>query len=118
MTWDRKRYHENYDALALICKEQAGWKCEKCGAVNGAELVGKKRGNAYKVRISAAHLDHDPENPNPRLMAMCEACHLRYDRFEHGKNSHRTMRRKQREAMRAAGQLDLFLDEQEAQQHD
>lgn len=108
MTWKRERYHENYDVLALSCKEEAGWKCEQCGVVHGMELVGEKNGNAYKVRISAAHLDHDPENPNPRLMALCEACHLRYDRFEHGKNARATIKRKRIEAMRAAGQLDLF----------
>lgn len=108
MPWKRERYHENYDDQALDCKEQAGWKCEQCGAVHGVELIGEKKGRVYKVEIQAAHLDHDPENPYPRLIALCQACHLRYDRFEHGKNARATMIRKRCEAMRAAGQLDLF----------
>lgn len=108
MPCKRERYHPNYDAQALARKEQAGWKCEQCGTGHGVKLIGKKKGNVYKVRISAAHLDHDPENPNPRLMAMCETCHLRYDRFEHGKHARATIKRKKVEAMRAAGQLDLF----------
>ncbi len=84
MTWKSELYPANWDELARECKDKAGWKCEQCNVAHGTELVGRKRGNRYKVRITAAHLDHDPENPNPRLMALCEACHLRHDRFLHG----------------------------------
>ena len=28
---------------------------------------------------AAAHLDHDPWNPQPRLAALCPSCHARYD---------------------------------------
>jgi hypothetical protein len=31
------------------------------------------------VHLAAAHLDHDPWNPYPRLAALCPACHARYD---------------------------------------
>lgn len=34
--------------------------------------------------IRAAELDHTPENCDPaNLMAMCQACHLAYDRDHH-----------------------------------
>ena len=32
-----------------------------------------------RFTLTAAHLDHDPENPDARLAAMCAPCHLRYD---------------------------------------
>lgn len=111
MTWQRERYPANWKELAEACKQRADWKCEQCGIANGTELIGRKRGNRYKVRLTAAHLDHDPENPEPRLIALCEACHLRYDRFLHGKNARRTKYRKQYEAMCEAGQLILFTPE-------
>jgi 5-methylcytosine-specific restriction endonuclease McrA len=42
-----------------------------------------------------AHLDHDPANCAPEnLRALCQRCHLRYDRFEHGRNAAETRRRK------------------------
>lgn len=111
MTWNRELYPSNWQDLARACKERANWKCEQCGMAHGSELVGRKRGNRYKVRLTAAHLDHDPENPEPRLIALCEACHLRYDRFLHGRNARRTKYRKQIEAMKVAGQLELFSSE-------
>lgn len=111
MTWKPELYPDNWNELALRCKEQARWKCEECGVAHGTELIGEKRGNVYRVRITAAHMDHDPENPNPRLKALCEACHLKYDRFLHGGNARRTHYRKAYEAMRDAGQIDLFGEE-------
>jgi hypothetical protein len=33
----------------------------------------------YTVYLAAAHLDHDPWNPAPRLAALCPSCHGRYD---------------------------------------
>lgn len=110
MPWQVELYPKNWDELAAACKERAGWKCEQCGIAHGTELIGEKRGNAYKVRITAAHIDHDPENPNPRLMALCEKCHLRYDRYLHGANARRTHYRKIVEAMKNAGQMTLFED--------
>ena len=94
----------------MPCLERAGWKCERCGIANGTELIGKKRGNVYKVRLAAAHLNHDPENPDPELIALCEVCHLRHDRFLHGKNSHRTLRAKRYRATLDAGQMELFSE--------
>lgn len=38
-----------------------------------------------KVVLTIAHLDHDEHNwgvPDGRLMAMCQACHLKYDAKE------------------------------------
>jgi hypothetical protein len=42
-------------------------------------VVSERTGVVYQVRLAAAHLDHDPWNPHPRLAALCPACHARYD---------------------------------------
>lgn len=115
MPWNPKRYPDNWDELAWACKRSASWQCEQCGIADGMWRIG--RNGAYHVRLTAAHLDHDPENPNPRLMAMCQDCHLKYDALEHGKNMRRTKYRIRREAEIAAGQLELYwFDEMEVMQ--
>lgn len=106
--WQRKRYPHNWEVLSWACKQRAGWKCEQCGIAEGEWRVGIER--AYRETLQAAHIDHDPENPNPRLMALCQACHLRYDAAENGKNMHRTKCRKKREAQLARGQLALLWE--------
>ena len=108
MPWKVKLYPKNWDELARACKEQANWRCEHCGVAHGTERVGGKRGNAYRVRIAAAHRYHDPANPEPCLIALCQRCHLKYDRHFHGRNARRTHYRKIRESMIIAGQLLLF----------
>jgi len=38
---------------------------------------------AIKIILTVAHLDHDPENwevNSERLKALCQRCHLNYDR--------------------------------------
>jgi hypothetical protein len=54
-----------------------------------------------KVVLTVAHLDHDPtNNADGNLKALCQFCHLRYDRHEHAKNARATRR-----ARKAAGEL-------------
>ena len=77
--WKRKRYPANWPQLSQDCKEQAGWRCEHCTVKHGAKRVGKRTGKPYRVALAASHLDHDPENPDPRLAALCPSCHGRYD---------------------------------------
>jgi hypothetical protein len=75
----RRLYPPNWEALAWECKERAGWCCEGCGVAHGADVVNERTGVVYKAYLGAAHLDHDPWNPSPRLAALCPACHARYD---------------------------------------
>ena len=57
-----------------------------------------------RVILTVAHLDHTPENVDDgNLLAMCQRCHLRYDRHEHTANARATRHRK-------AGQLGLFVE--------
>jgi hypothetical protein len=57
-------YPDNWKDLATACKQRAGWRCEECGSTE---------------RLGAAHVNHDPENPNPELRCLCWPCHSRYD---------------------------------------
>ena len=79
MTQQRKKYPKHWKALAVACKARARWRCEHCGIPQGHERVSPYTGNWYRVALHAAHLDHDPENPCPRLRALCPSCHGRYD---------------------------------------
>jgi hypothetical protein len=72
-------YPTNWDELAWECKQRAGWCCEFCGIAHGTEVVSERTGVVYTVHLAAAHLDHDPWNPEPRLAALCPSCHGRYD---------------------------------------
>jgi hypothetical protein len=75
----RRLYPKDWDEMARACKDKAGWRCEHCGIAHGTRAVSKRTGVVYVVRLGAAHLDHDPWNPRPRLAALCPACHARYD---------------------------------------
>jgi len=56
-----------------------------------------------KVVLATAHLDHDPTNNRPRtLKALCQRCHMIYDRDEHRRRRWITLRMR-----KAIG--DLFL---------
>jgi hypothetical protein len=72
-------YPANWNELAWECKERAGWKCEHCAIAHGTLVVSERTGVVYRAYLAAAHLDHDPWNPAPRLAALCPSCHGRYD---------------------------------------
>ena len=76
-------YPANWKDLATACKQRAGWRCEECGATE---------------HLGAAHVNHDPENPNPELRCLCWPCHSRYDAItgatHPGKNARRAATRK------------------------
>ena len=61
------------------------FECSRC-AITGSELPGttwddfEKRGEAVKVVLTVAHLDHHPENcARENLRAWCQRCHNAYD---------------------------------------
>jgi 5-methylcytosine-specific restriction endonuclease McrA len=72
----------------------------RCPNVNGEPAYG----TGSKVVLTIAHLDHTPENNDPaNLRALCQGCHLHYDREHHAQTRARTLR----EAREGAGQLTL-----------
>jgi hypothetical protein len=118
-----------------IREERAGDRCEcrgecgehavrRCGAPNG-QLVRRERERPWswwyvevapsvpdelkppiKVVLTVAHLCRDPGCADEaHLRAMCQRCHLLYDRFQHGANAAATRRRRHAER---SGQLPLL----------
>lgn len=64
-------------------------KVKNCSEAHGYPAIWTNR--KVKVILTVAHLDHNPRNSDPKnLKAMCQRCHLRYDRPHHAKNSART----------------------------
>lgn len=75
----RRLYPAAWEEMAWACKERAGWCCQGCGVAQGTDVVSERTGVVYTVHLAAAHLDHDPWNPEARLAALCPSCHARYD---------------------------------------
>ncbi|MFG3276202.1 hypothetical protein [Streptomyces luteogriseus] len=110
---NRNRYPADWKQISLrIRTERAVGRCEchgecgrgthtgRCPNLNGQPAYG----TGSKVVLTVAHLDHTPENCDPaNLRAMCNGCHLHYDRDHHRKTAAAT----RRAAVEAAGQLAL-----------
>ena len=102
----KARYPKDWKEISLKIRKRSRGQCEcrgecglhrtnpgprRCEETNGQPAVWAKG----KIVLTVAHLDHKPENCNPaNLRAMCQRCHLRYDRFEHAKNSKITREKK------------------------
>jgi len=108
---NRARYPQNWPAISLdIRTNRAASRCEclgecgrgthdgQCPNLNGQPAYG----TGSKVVLTVAHLDHTPENCDPaNLRAMCQGCHLHYDRDHHRETAART----RAAVIAAAGQL-------------
>lgn len=96
---NRDRYPDDWPAISeRIRFDRAGGRCEcdgRCGSGHGG------RCDAWNyqphpvtesvVVLTVAHLDHTPENcDDENLMAMCQRCHLSYDRHIHIATARRT----------------------------
>ncbi|MDJ1500487.1 hypothetical protein [Xanthocytophaga agilis] len=96
MPIDYKDYHPKWTLIRRLILKRASNKCESCGADNhelhpksietittpdiftGEELTTV---TGTKVILTIAHLDHDVKNNRfNNLKALCQACHLNYDR--------------------------------------
>ncbi len=73
-------YPSDWKLQAIACLTRAGYRCEDCGTPHGVLRVGKKSKSPYIVYLHAAHINHDPENPQAVLKALCPACHMKHDR--------------------------------------
>lgn len=96
------RYPEDWEAISdRIRFVRAGGRCEcegecgrgthngRCPNVHGAEAYG----TGSLVVLTTAHLDHAPEHcDDSNLKAMCQGCHLHYDREHHAETAYRTRR--------------------------
>ena len=109
---NKKLYPKNWKEIRQQILERAGHKCEFCGVENhviGFRLPGggfvkcandktveflKKYPMGTKlirIVLTIAHLDHDPTNNNPsNLRALCQRCHLHYDKEHHAETRKKT----------------------------
>lgn len=126
---NRGRYPADWPAISLAVRQDAGQRCEctgecgsekhqqwarlaawdpaipdaRCPALNGqpSPLTGSL------VVLTVAHLDHTPEHcGRANLRAMCQSCHLNYDRGHHAATRART-----RAAAAGGGLFDLDTQE-------
>lgn len=93
MPLDRSKYPRDWDLISYrIRKERAKDRCEctgicglhegECGAVNSLPHPV----TSSQVVLTVAHLDQDTwNNVDSNLLAMCQRCHLTYDRHYYGK---------------------------------
>lgn len=113
---DYKRYPANWKEISLsIRRDRANWRCEWCGAEQGQPhpLTGSR------VILTVAHLGspwpdgrpgnkHDKMDVRPEnLAALCQRCHLNYDRDDHIVHAKENRRLKRLEQIARSGQLVL-----------
>jgi 5-methylcytosine-specific restriction endonuclease McrA len=86
-----QKYPRDWAAISREIRELSNNTCEFCGAKNRAlhPITGSR------VILTVAHLDHDTtNNARENLRALCQRCHLRYDKDHHKKNAAKTRRMK------------------------
>ncbi len=115
---NRGRYPADWPAISQRIRfERARGRCEcdgRCGRpADHLKADGRCRnhhacrayGTFAVVVLTTAHLDHVPENcDDANLMAMCQGCHLHYDRDHHAETRSRTTA----QALADAGQETLL----------
>jgi len=76
----RKRYSDNWELISLyVRKIIANDKCQFCGVQNGSNITRNNR--KVKIALTVAHLNHnESDNRGENLKALCQKCHLNYDR--------------------------------------
>ena len=95
---NRSKYPKEWPLISrLIRKYRAGGRCECTGECGTKHYVdpsqvevrcAARNGEPHpvtgsKVVLTVAHLDHNPaNNRESNLKAMCQRCHLRYDKNE------------------------------------
>lgn len=99
-------YHPDWRDISRQIREQAGQQCEgtpefpDCRARN----YQPHPDTGSRVVLTVAHMDHDKNNNDPcNLRALCQRCHLTWDRHHHAANAART-----RAAKRRGATLPLF----------
>ena len=77
-------YPDDFRRLARACLERADYRCEDCRVRQGTWRISRRSHEFYIVYLHAAHVHHDPHNPDSELRALCPSCHLKYDRRTEG----------------------------------
>lgn len=111
---NRDRYPDDWKAISRRIRfDRAEGRCEcagECGRGTHRGRCTNRHGEAAydtgsTVVLTTAHLDHTPENcDDDNLKAMCQGCHLHYDREHHAATAERTRRERM-----TAGMKSLFV---------
>lgn len=93
---NKSLYPKNWKEIRAKILQRADNKCEFCGIENHkwtrSVMIGGNRGWYYRVVLTIAHLDHNPQNCDPsNLRALCQKCHNRYDAEHRKKNRSHTL---------------------------
>ncbi|MEH2408044.1 HNH endonuclease [Nostoc sp.] len=82
MTFTYSLYPDNWSEIDTSVKQQAQWRCQKCGLhcippkEDTSKLTRSKR-RVYTLQVH--HWNRDPrDNRRENLVALCSACHLYY----------------------------------------
>lgn len=69
-------YPKNWPEIARAEKERAGWKCERCGMMQGGILPSGK-----VAKLQTAHLGETKRNRADcsKLIVLCQPCHRKED---------------------------------------
>lgn len=134
MPMGKSKYPDNWAAISLQVRTEAGNRCEWCTVANYAEGARDRCGawwrkerieaaspdlfrrwfdpatfKLIRIVLTVAHLDHDTANgERSNLAALCQRCHLNHDREQHLVNAATTRQRKREEAVAASGQQRLW----------
>jgi hypothetical protein len=108
---DRARYPADWPEITARIRRRGGGQCEcegECRAAHPPRCEARDgERSPYTgsvVVLTTAHLDRTPENcADSNLKAMCQRCHLSYDRDQHAASAART-----RATRAAAGMDPLF----------
>jgi hypothetical protein len=98
---NRKRYPADWKQISQRIRfTRAGGRCEcngecgrgthqgRCPNIHG----GRAYGTGSNVVLTTAHLNHTPEDcRDENLAAMCQGCHLHYDRDHHAQTRRETL---------------------------
>lgn len=97
---NRRRYPPQWSQISARIKfERAQGRCECAGECGRGTHTGRcpnRHGHpAYNsgatTVLTTAHLNHQPEDcDDANLKAMCQGCHLHYDRDHHASSRRRT----------------------------
>lgn len=103
---DWSKYPKNWKKIRQEILERAGYQCEclgeclgncgyptKCPEAHGMVAINFKG----KVVLTIAHLNHNTkDNRRKNLKALCNRCHLRYDRDHHREERRKTLEAKKK----------------------
>jgi hypothetical protein len=111
---NRARYPKDWKSISLRIRfVRAEGRCECAGECGRGTHTGRcpnvhgqpAYGTGSEVVLTVAHLDHTPEHCNDdNLKAMCQGCHLHYDRDHHAQTATHT------KALAATAGMDPLFD--------